>query len=161
MTEERTEEQIEQFFDLQKEIAFTGLRIQKAFKADPEGNQDIVDAWGHLLNMHIAECELKLEGERFKDGTLPNTINRALLETKRDAHKAALETLKKKHAQTLLEDNGIECANPLCDERFIPDKRRKYHSKKCQKRAATNRYNAKKRVMLDSGGSLGAAQEEL
>ena len=147
MTEERTEEQIEQFFDLQKEIAITGLRIQKAFKADPEGNQDIVDAWGHLLNMHIAECELKLEGER-------DTINRALLETKRDAHKAALEILKEKHAQTMLEENGIECANPLCNERFIPDKRRKYHSNKCQKRAAANRYARKKTAKKKSMGAV-------
>ena len=147
MTEERTEEQIEQFFDLQKEIAITGLRIQKAFKADPEGNQDIVDAWGHLLNMHIAECELKLEGER-------DTINRALLETKRDAHKVGIETLRKKHEQTLLEENGIECANPLCNERFIPDKRRKYHSNKCQKRAATNRYAQKKKAKQKSMGAV-------
>ena len=154
MTEERTEEQIEQFFDLQKEIAITGLRIQKAFKADPEGNQDIVDAWGHLLNMHIAECELKLEGERFKDGTLPNTINRALLEAKRDEHKAALKTLQEKHEQTLLEENGIECANPLCNERFIPGRRRKYHSKKCQKRAAANRYAQKKKAKQKGMGGV-------
>ena len=143
-----TEKEIEQFHDLLKSISITGFRIQKAYKADPEGNQDIVDAWGHLLNMHIAECELELEGEH-------DTINRPLLETKRDEHKAALEALKEKHAQTALGENGIECANPLCNERFIADKRRKYHSKKCQKRASANRYNAKKRMIL------GAAQEEL
>ena len=135
---ERTEEEIKQFFDMLKEISITGLRIGKAYKADPEGNQDIADAWGHLLNMHIAECELKLGGER-------DTINRALLETKRDAHKTGLETLREKHEQRMLKEKGVECANPLCAERFITGKRKKYHSKKCQRRAAANRYAQRRR----------------
>tara|TARA_R100000656_G_scaffold121219_1_gene96059 strand:- start:5001 stop:5492 length:492 start_codon:yes stop_codon:yes gene_type:complete len=151
---ERTEEDIAQFHHLLLNISITGFRIGKAYEADPEGNQDLLNAWGHLVNMHHAECELALLGTNEQLGEEDASISRPLLEAKRDEHKAALKILQEKHEQTLLEENGIECANPLCNERFVPDRRRKYHSKKCQKRAATNRYAQKKKAKQKGMGGV-------
>ena len=142
---ERTEEDIEQFFDLLKNISITGLRITRAYKADPEANKEAAAAWMHMLNMHTAEIEMELPNLSFKE--------RETQETNAKFHREAFEGLMVKEKLRIVEEGGIECANPLCHIRFIGDRRRKYHDKKCQQRAATNRYNAKKRMIL--GAAMG------
>tara|TARA_R100001594_G_scaffold113092_1_gene147922 strand:+ start:234 stop:662 length:429 start_codon:yes stop_codon:yes gene_type:complete len=138
MTE--TAEDIENFYDLLKKIALFGLEVRNAYKADPKEVGDIMSAFDHMLRMNIAELNTKLgSGDFVEDAKFH-----------REQFQAIMDTAE--------EEYMTECANPRCDKRFIPrNKKVKYHSDKCRKRARVNRYRKKKRAQK-SKPELGAAQ---
>ena len=141
MTE--TAEDIENFYDFLKEIALFGLEVRNAYKADPKEAGDIMSAWDHMLKMNIAELNTKLgSGDFVEDAKFHREQFQAIMEYCGSRFMA-------------------ECANPRCDKKFIPrNKKVKYHSDKCRKRARANRYRQKKREQ-ESKPVLGAAVQEV
>jgi len=137
----KTADGIEIFYDLLKKVALLGLEIRNAHEADPEGTKDITGAWKQMLKMHICELDTKLgNGDFTEDAKL---------------HREQFEAIMTKANEEYM----IECANPRCGERFIPaNKRVKYHSDKCRRRARVNRYRKKKKEQ-ESKPVLGAAQQ--